>query len=96
LIIETEWARRNVPAANPKDKPLDGSDYMRIQRLVGLATALAAVDPDRALGMLKTLPGSSDSDCQRQAALTRILKYVMSHEATQRTMRMDGYGDVED
>jgi hypothetical protein len=54
LLIETEWARRTATAGKTNGKPNDGSDYMRIQRLAQLATAMAAVDPDRALEMLKS------------------------------------------
>jgi hypothetical protein len=94
LLIETEWARRSAPVVGVK--PNDGSDYMRTQRLMQLATAMVAVDPDRALEMLKSPLGSTDSDWQRQSALRRIVKYVMSPETTQRTMAIDGYGDEDD
>ncbi len=96
LLIETEWARRTATAGKTNGKPNDGSDYMRIQRLAQLATAMAAVDPDRALEMLKSPLGNSDYDWQRQTALRRIVKYVMSPAATQRTMSIEGYGDGDD
>jgi hypothetical protein len=96
LLIETEWARLSARVAQSKDKPNDGNSYMLTQRMMQLATAMVAVDPDRALEMLKAPLGNADAHWQRQSGLRRIVKYVISPQATQRTMSIEGYGEGDD
>jgi hypothetical protein len=46
--------------------------------------------------MLKTPLDNANAEWQRQSALRRIVTYVMSPEATQRTMSIELFGDGDD
>jgi hypothetical protein len=95
LLLEAEWARYGTPPNRDKSAKDNYDDYMRRQRMTQLALAMAAVDLNRALEMLKTPMGGQENDWQRQSAIRRVFSYIMATEAERRTMSLDGRGDFD-
>jgi hypothetical protein len=91
LLLETEWARRKDAYERAKDDPTDTRYSYTGSRMSRLAQAMAAVDMERALQMLRELEEYQDHDGGFTDVRPLILSYVLATTDARRTMRFEGY-----